>query len=150
MKESPLPQTSPQNYRNHARYVPLFHFVLGALLVALLGWSGRRMLAHFSVDSLAEFLLVFSLVLTAFYARAFALTAQDRVIRLEMRLRMQALAPQLAPRFDELTPGQFTALRFASDAELPALTQQVLEGKLARSADIKRQIKNWKADDLRV
>ncbi len=63
---------------------------------------------------------------------------------------MQALAPNLALRFDELAPGQCTALRFASDAELPALAQQVLDGKLTKSADIKRQIKSWKADDLRV
>ena len=145
-----MAQPSSQNFQNHTRFVPLYHFVLGAILVVLLIWSGRRMVSHFTYSSLCEFLLVVAVGLTAFYARAFALAAQDRVIRLELRLRMQALAPQLMPRFDALNPGQFTALRFAGDAELPALAQQVLEGKLTKGADIKRQIRDWKADELRV
>ena len=145
-----MAQQSTQNFQNHARYVPLYHFVLSAIFAVLLGWSGKRLVSHFSADTVCEFLLVVAVVLVAFFARSFALTAQDRVIRLETRLRLQALAPQLMSRFDGLAPGQLTALRFASDAELPALAQQVLEGKLTRSADIKRQIKSWKADHLRV
>jgi hypothetical protein len=141
---------SPQNFRNHARYVPVYHFVLAPILGALLVRSGIRLASHPSADTAFGFLLVVAVVLAAFFARFFALTAQDRVIRLELRLRMQSLAPQLMSRFDELTPRQFTALRFASDAELPGLAQQVLEGKLTKGADIKRQIKQWRADELRV
>jgi hypothetical protein len=142
--------TSRQNFSNHARYVPMFHFVLGFLLIVLLGRSARRVFVNFSADTLFEFLLVVALVLAAFYARAFALAAQDRVIRLELRLRLQALAPQLLPRFGELTSGQLTALRFAGDAELPALMQQVLDRKLSASADIKRAIQDWQPDEFRV
>lgn len=139
-----------QNLQNHARYVPVYHFVLGAILLVLLVWSGIRMASRFSTDTLFGFLLVVAVALVAFFTRSFALAAQDRVIRLEMMLRLQALAPQLMDRFDELTPGQFTALRFAGDAELPGLAQRVLEGKLTRSADIKKQIRSWRADHLRV
>ncbi len=139
-----------QSFENHARFVPLYHYVLFAIVVTLVVWYGRRMILRFSADTLHDFLLVVALLLVAVFARSFALTAQDRVIRLEMRLRMQALAPQLLARFDELTPAQFTALRFASDAELPGLTQQVLEGGLRAGADIKKKIQHWKADDLRV
>jgi hypothetical protein len=75
---------------------------------------------------------------------------QNRVIRLEVRLRLQALAPELVTRYDEFTLAQFTALRFASDAELPALARQVIEGKLTTGVEIKKQIRNWRPDHLRV
>lgn len=145
-----MAEPSRQTFKNHARYVPLYHYVLFAIVVTVVVWYGRRMFQQFSAHALHDFLLVVALLLVAVFARAFALTVQDRVIRLEMRLRMQALAPQQLPRFDELTRAQFTALRFASDAELPGLTQQVLEGGLRDGADIKRKIQHWKADDLRV
>ncbi len=145
-----MAEQRPQNFEHHARYVPLYHFVLSFLLVALLGWATREAIVHPSAATVFQFLLVVALVLVGFFARSFALTAQDRVIRLEMKLRMQAVTPQLMPRFAELTPAQLTALRFAGDAELPALAQQVLEGRLTRSVDIKRQIKDWQADHLRV
>lgn len=145
-----MTQSPPQNFKNHARFVPLYHFALFFILMALLVWSARGMIARFSTATLFQFLLVVALVVVAFFARSFALTAQDRVIRLEMKLRMQAVTPQLMPRFAEFAPGQLTALRFASDGELQPLAQQVLDGKLATSAEIKRQIKDWQADHLRV
>jgi hypothetical protein len=141
---------STQNLGNHVRYVPLYHFVLTALGLLSLGLAVARLVSGVSVASLLEFLLAVSLILTAFFARSFAVTAQDRVIRLEERLRMQALAPELAVRFNEFTTGQVTALRFASDAELPALAKQVLEGKLTKGIEIKKQIREWKRDHLRV
>jgi hypothetical protein len=145
-----MTQQTPQTFSNHARYVPLYHFVLTSIALLLLGMSIRRMALRFSAEALFEFLLVVALVLVAYFARGFALTVQDRVIRLEVRLRLQALAPDLATRFDEFTPAQFTALRFADDAELPALARQVLDGKLTKGVEIKKQIRNWKADNLRV
>jgi hypothetical protein len=149
-KEADVTPQSPQTYANHSRYVPLYHFVLFALALLLLVTSVVRMVSRFSADATFDFLLVVALGLAAYFARSFALTVQDRVIRLEMRLRLQALAPDLAPRFDELTRGQFTALRFAGDTELPALARQVLEGKLTKGGDIKKQIRDWKADNLRA
>jgi hypothetical protein len=141
---------SPQNLENHRRYVPLYHFVLFGIALLLLGLTIKRMVSHFSFDNVSEFLLVVALVLVGFFARSFAVTVQDRVIRLEVRLRLQALAPDLAARFDEFTPVQFTALRFAGDDELPALARQVLDGKLIKSVEIKKQIRNWKPDNLRA
>jgi hypothetical protein len=143
-------QQSAQNFENHARYVPLYHFVLPAIALFSLGMAVMRMTSHFSADTLLEFLLVVALVLVAYFTRSFALTVQNRVIRLEVRLRLQTLAPELAARFDELTPAQFTALRFAGDAELPALARQVMEGRLTKGIDIKKQIRSWQPDHLRV
>ncbi|GAC1702590.1 MAG: hypothetical protein NVS9B4_08300 [Candidatus Acidiferrum sp.] len=76
---------------------------------------------------------------------------QDRVIRLEERLRCQRLLPPgLQPRIGELTEGQLVALRFASDEELPGLTQRVMDEKIVGRAAIKKLVKNWKADHLRA
>ena len=144
-----MASSTPQNLQNHARYVPLYHFVLFAILVANLVYAVIR-LWHFDVHSLFQFLVAVALVLITWFARAFALTVQDRVIRLELRLRLQSLAPDLTARFDQLAVGQMTALRFAGDDELPALTRDVLDGKLVGSADIKKRVQHWRADHLRA
>jgi Family of unknown function (DUF6526) len=92
-----------------------------------------------------------ALILLALYARMFALAVQDRVIRLEMQLRMQGVLPaNLRPRIPEFTLNQLVALRFASDAELPALAGKVLGESLNDRKTIKRMIQNWRADDLRA
>ena len=79
------------------------------------------------------------------------LRVQDRIIRLEMRLRLQQCLPaDLRSRIEELTPGQLVALRFASDAELPELVREVVAGKLAARKDIKLRVKNWQGDWLRA
>ena len=84
------------------------------------------------------------------YVRSFPVKVQDRVIRLEMRLRLQQILPEnLRAKIEELTPGQLVGLRFAGDEELPGLVQEVLDGKLAKQKEIKRKIKNWQADHLR-
>ena len=90
-------------------------------------------------------------MLLALYARMFALAVQDRVIRLEMQLRMQGVLPaNLRARIPEFTLNQLVALRFASDAELPALAGKVLGENLNDRKTIKRMIQNWRADDLRA
>ena len=138
-----------QNLKNHARYVPLFHFLLFGLAAVNFVHAARK-LFPFSADSFYPMVVATALVLMCWYIRAFPLTVQDRVIRLEEMLRLRALAPELAPRMNEIQPDQWTALRFAGDAELPALVREVLAGKLTRSADIKRAIKSWRPDDLRA
>ena len=91
------------------------------------------------------------MLLLAFYGRIFALAVQDRVIRLEMRLRMQQLLPQeLRPRIPEFTVDQLVSLRFASDAELPSLARKVLDEKLSERKAIKKLIQNWQGDYLRA
>ena len=139
-----------QNLQNHARYVPLYHFAAAGLVALYFLHATLEMAKHFSATTLDAFVLAVAMILLFFYARAFALAVQDRVIRLEMRQRMQSLAPDLMPRFDELTAEQVTALRFAGDGELRALAGQVLDGRLRRGADIKAQVKDWRADHWRA
>jgi hypothetical protein len=138
-----------QNLKNHARYVPLFHFVLGLLVFANLVHA-VRVLVPFTPDRAYDAMVAAALALMFWYTRAFALTVQDRVIRLEERLRLQALAPELASRFDQLTIGQVVALRFAGDGEVAALLREVLEGRLTAPGDIKKAVKHWRADTLRA
>jgi hypothetical protein len=92
-----------------------------------------------------------ALLIVAFSARVFALAVQDRVIRLEMRLRMRELFPaDLQPRIVEFTRAQLVGLRFASDGELDELARQVLAGNIQDRTSIKKMVKNWQADDLRA
>ena len=138
-----------QSLKNHARYVPLFHFVLTAMV--LMNFIRTVLeLRHFSEDALFAFMRGTAFVLMVWYIRAFPVAVQDRVIRLEMQLRVQKLAPELAERWDQLTIRQIVALRFAGDGELPALTREVLDGRLTAPSDIKQRIQQWKPDLLRV
>lgn len=141
---------TPQNLANHARVVPLFHLVCFGLLCAYLVHCALSLRLHPSENAVWQLLLAMGLILLAWFARSFALAAQDRVIRLELSLRVQRLAPELAARVGQLTVGQFTALRFASDPELPGLMREVLDGKLTRGIDIKKRITDWQGDYLRV
>jgi hypothetical protein len=92
-----------------------------------------------------------ALIILALFARVFALKAQDRVIRLEMRLRMRDLLPEdLRERINDFTPTQMVGLRFASDAELPELARQVLDENITKSTPIKKMITDWQGDFFRV
>jgi hypothetical protein len=141
-----------QNFENHAKFVPPFHFfVLPMLLInfgiQLYWWIKLGFVpVHFIP------VLVAAALLTGFVTvRLMALSVQDRVIRLEERLRFARLLPaDLQPRIGEFTAGQLVALRFASDAELPALARKVLDEKLTERKAIKQLIKNWKPDYLRA
>jgi hypothetical protein len=141
----------PQNFQNHARLVPAFHFfVLPVLLVNLVN-SFVALRHGISYRSIFEILLAFALLTLALTARVFALTVQDRVIRLEMRLRLAQLLPMdLQGKINEFTAGQLVGLRFASDAELPDLARRVIDEKLTDRTAIKKLVKNWKADYLRA
>jgi len=140
-----------QSFENHARYVPGFHFgVLGVFLLNLL-WSSWRLWRTPEIETALGLLLALAFLGLLFYARIFALTVQNRVIRLEMRLRLREVLPEdLRPRIGELRVGQLIALRFASDAELPELVRQVLAEQLRHQKAIKRRIRSWQADHLRV
>jgi hypothetical protein len=140
-----------QNFANHTKWVPAFHFfVLPVFLLNVL-WCMYRLVRWFSIDSAISLVLALALFLLAFYARTFALAVQDRLIRLEMRLRMQQLLPQeLRPRIPDFTVDQMVALRFAGDAELPALCRKVLDGKIADRSTIKKMIQNWQPDLVRA
>jgi dolichyl-phosphate-mannose--protein O-mannosyl transferase len=140
-----------QNFDNHAKFVPAFHVVVLGIFTINLGWSLYRVAHAFSTESVLSLLLAIAFILLALYSRMFALTVQDRVIRLEMRLRMlQVLPPELRPRISEFSVGQLVALRFASDAELPALAKKVLDEKLNDRKAIKKMIREWQPDFLRA
>jgi hypothetical protein len=140
-----------QSAANHARMVPLFHYVGGLGAIALLVWSlivlVRAPDAHHAMDALTAVVLM----IVFWYARTFPLTAQDRIIRLEERLRMARVLPaDMQPRIEEFTRAQLIAMRFAPDDELPGLARQVLDGTLQDPKAIKAAIKQWRADHLRV
>jgi hypothetical protein len=140
-----------QNFKNHARFVPAFHFFVGPVFLINIGWSVVRVVRSFSFGTIVSLLVAIALFVLALTARIFALTVQDRVIRLEMRLRMQqTLPPDLTPRIPEFTVGQLVALRFASDAELPDLARKVLQENLTERKAIKTLVRNWQPDHLRA
>ena len=141
-----------QNFSNHTKYVPAFHFFALPAIFINFGWSIHRLvLSHFSVDGFIGVLTAAALLVTLFLARIFALKVQDRVIRLEERLRMERLLPDdLRQRIYEFTPGQCVALRFASDAELPMLARKVLTDKITAPKTIKQMVQAWRADHLRA
>ena len=146
-----MAQTTPQTFENHTRLVPAYHMGAFPLLAINLLWSGYRAVRNFSPDAVVALLLAIALLLIFFHARIFALTVQDRVIRLEMRLRMEKLLPaDFRPRIPDFTLGQLVALRFASDEELPELARKVLTENITARKTIKQMIKKWNPDYLRA
>ena len=141
-----------QNFANHGRFVPLFHFfVLPVLLLNFVTQVYLWIKFEFAPARIISILVAAALFLGALYARMFALAVQDRVIRLEERLRYERVLPaELQARCGELTINQVVSLRFACDAELPALAKKVLDEKLTERKAIKRLIKTWKPDYQRA
>ena len=146
-----------QNYSNHSRYVPAFHFFTGTLVILVLIYRlfeiGKvLMLPH---HSLAHFLYYFAVPLSVsvillmlfWYSRQFALRAQDRAIRAEESLRYYILTGKAIDR--RITMRQIIALRFAGDDELVSLTQQAAEKNMSGD-EIKKAIKNWRPDNHRA
>ena len=140
-----------QNYQSHARWLPAYHFfVLPVLLVNvfLVAW---RLVQAPTLGSAFSLVLAVALFLLGFYARTMALTVQDRLIRLEMRLRLRQLLPaDLHPSINALTHRQLVALRFAGDGETTELVREIAGGKLHTGKEIKQRVKNWQADWLRA
>ncbi len=140
----------PQNLSNHARFDPPFHFFIIPVFVLTVIVAIMNVFRFPSL--LAVWLVVFTVALTiaAFKIRTYALKVQDRVIRLEERLRLAILVDKpLRPRIVELSESQLVGLRFASDAELPALAARALAEKLSNAA-IKKSVAHWRPDYWRV
>jgi hypothetical protein len=148
-----MSKSSPQSLKNHTRYDPPVHFVLGLVLLANLVFSVIHMIHHrhdayfagpwFVVLSLAVFIPFIKL-------RSYPLRVQDRVIRLEERMRLQALAPtEWHSQIYRLSEDQLIGLRFAADDEVVELAKQALEQNLDRK-QIKERIKSWRADNWRI
>jgi len=149
-----------QNFSNHAKFVPMFHFFLLPALLLNLIWAVRwffplqvNTMFGFQVfmGHLVNLMVAIALIVMAFLARTFALGVQDRVIRLEERIRYERLLPEdLKPRIGEFTINQLVALRFACDAELPALARKVLDARISQRKAIKQMVQNWRPDYQRV
>jgi uncharacterized membrane protein YciS (DUF1049 family) len=141
-----------QNLANHTRLVPPFHFfVLPVLAINLVGQIYSWVRLGFSLSRILPILVALALLLGFLSVRLMALRVQDRLIRLEERLRFERLLPpDLQPRIGEFTVSQLVSLRFASDAELPALARKVLAEKLENRKAIKQLVKEWKPDYLRA
>lgn len=140
-----------QTLQNHTKFFPPFHFVVIPIFLINLIWSIVNLVRDFSATSAKSALVAVGLLMLAFTARLMALTVQDRVIRLEMRLRMQQVLPaEMRPRIPEFTVGQLVALRFAGDAELPDLARKVLQDKLTDRKEIKKLVRDWQPDMLRA
>ena len=143
-------EKKPQNYDNHARFDPPYHFfVVPVALIATIAIVVRAVRAP-SLWSVWLVVVAVAGSLAVLKIRLNALRVQDRVIRLEERLRMMAVLPEaMRSRIGELTDGQFVALRFASDEELPTLVKRALDEKLNRK-DIKKAVTRWRPDYSRV
>jgi hypothetical protein len=139
-----------QNYKNHAKFVAPYHFLLSILVLVFLGWAVWGLIRNPGLRSSMGLVLGLCLVLLFWYSRIFALKVQDRLIRLEMRLHLREILPdELQGRVLEISPDHLIGLRFASDGEMPGLVRQVLDGELATRTDVKRAVQDWQADHYR-
>jgi len=138
----------PQTFANHTRWDPLFHFFLAPVSLLLLVWAVAHLVRHYSHEAVAMVVFALLLALTIFMTRTYALKVQDRVIRLEERLRLASLMP-VGAKIPELAERQLIALRFASDAELPSLAHKAASQQLG-SKQIKQAIQTWRPDYWRV
>lgn len=138
---------STQTFATHRKFVPLFHYVLFPILALNLLAMVYHLWQQPSMFTVWAVVMAFAFVVMALFARVFALGAQDRVIRLEERLRMRELLPQeLKARIHDFSREQIIGLRFASDAELPELAATVLRDNIQKRDDIKKMVKHWRPD----
>lgn len=152
-----MSQTTTQTYANHRRFDPPFHFFLVPVFALGLVMSLIHFFYHLREsdmrDNIHSFLLIVvasALLTLVFKTRLYALKVQDRIIRLEERLRlMQILQEPLRSRIPELTEDQLVGIRFASDGEVPRLVERALNEKLKRG-EIKKAVQNWRPDTWRV
>ncbi len=140
-----------QTYASHRRFIPAYHFfavpvlLINVIVTAIQFARDPRWMTGWTV------VVAIALFLGFLYLRFMPVRAQDRIIRLEERTRLERVLPSdLRGRVGELTPSQLIAIRFAADDEVPDLTRRALNGELKTQGDIKRAIRNWRADHLRV
>jgi hypothetical protein len=143
--------TTPQSIANHTRWHAPFHFFILPVMLINVIWFIVLFVKAPGLTSGWWIVVSLALLLLTFLVRLNPLKAQDRIIRLEEQLRYrQVLSPALLPRTSALGPGQIIALRFAGDDELEELVSAVLAGRLTKSIEIKKAIKNWRGDTFRV
>ncbi|MCU1261855.1 MAG: hypothetical protein JWO80_4740 [Bryobacterales bacterium] len=144
-----MPETQAQTYESHTRMDPTFHYFLAPVALINVVLAIYNLTRHFTfVDSWLVILAIAFLV-AVFKIRLYSLKVQDRVIRLEERLRLERVLSDSPARTGELSVAQLVALRFAPDGELAALVEQTLANGWDQK-QIKKAIRNWQVDDFRV
>lgn len=145
-----MSDTKQQNLKNHGRLDPAFHIFLFGILAVTLILTILHLIHHFDFHSAWMVVLALAAIVLLFKVRIYALKVQDRVIRLEERLRLKSLTPaEWHPQIERLSEDQLIGLRFASDGEVVELAQKALAENLNRK-QIKERIQNWRADHWRV
>ncbi len=145
-----MSRSKQQSLSNHMRFDPAFHYVLVPILVILLLVCTVLLVLHPGLPYVLIMALLVALFITAGRMRGYSLKVQDRIIRLEERLRLTVLVPQpMHHRIHQLTEDQLVGLRFASDDEVPALVEHALNEHLT-GKQIKHRIQNWRPDHWRV
>jgi uncharacterized membrane protein YciS (DUF1049 family) len=141
-----------QNFGNHMKFMPAFHFFVTPVMLVNFVWAIRKwIVGEYSIDGFIGILVAAGLLVGFTAARVMALKVQDRVIRLEERLRFERVLPaDLQARIPEFTIDQLVALRFASNSELPELARKVLDEKMSSRKEIKQLIKTWRPDFART
>lgn len=140
-----------QSFKSHRRYVPIYHFVALPILILNVVAQVLYFLKYHTPYKLFMIVVAIALVIIPFSLRTMIARVQDRVIRLEERSRLSNLLPaELHAGINDLTPSQLVGLRFAPDDEVVALAQRCMNGELTKGEQIKREIKNWRPDNLRA
>ena len=143
--------TPTQTYANHTRWHPPFHFFILPVMIINFIWAVVTFVRAPDKNSGWWIVVSLALLMLTVFVRTNSLKVQDRLIRLEEKIRFQqVLAPTLFEQCSTIKPGQFVALRFAPDDELEGLVSAVVTGKLTKPSDIKQAIKNWRSDTFRV
>ncbi len=145
-----MPEPSVQTYANHRRLLLPWHFFVMPVIGALLVIQIVELVRVPGLGSLWSFVVTLALFTGFLSARWMALRVQDRLVRLEERLRLERLLPERGEEIERLTLRQLIGLRFASDAEVPPLVDRILAGELVRARDVKKAVQHWRPDHLRV
>jgi len=139
-----------QNYDNHYRWLPLWHFFVLPIFAINVIVSLVQLAKEPSVETSWRAVLAIALATAIFYARYMPLRVQDRAICLEETLRLEHLLPERHFEIEKLTPDQLIGIRFASDAEIPHLFDRIMSGELSTRDEIKRSVQHWRSDQLRA
>jgi len=141
----------PQTYANHLRFHPLFHFIAIPIFTINIFVTLYFLIRYPSVLHAWIFILSIALLASCFLARYYGLRNQDRIIRLEERVRLSSCLPDdLRARIGELSTGDLIGLRFCSDAEVVDAVRAVLAGEYKGRAEIKKRVKDWRPDTHRL
>ncbi len=140
-----------QTYASHRRFIPIYHFFVVPVLLINVVVTAIRFVRDPRLMTAWVVVVALALFFGVLYLRFMPVRAQDRIIRLEERARLERILPSdLRGRVGELSASQLIAIRFAPDDEAPELTRRTLNGELKTQGDIKLAIRNWRGDHLRV